>query len=183
MKIETFTILSHPTPEDPHDLIEAILENPDEVVAYDGGACYLAAMEREGKWDLWSVCEESRSLFSEGTFESRSRALSHARERGAEILEETTEVQADMEDAEWEARAATTEALTAPFTFRDTTDFPDGIELNDPGDVYAFFLRHPHLLRPDEWGNLYSCSLTDDHGTLCWVTENHHGDMRIETGM
>lgn len=183
MSTETANFLLPRTPEDASDLIEKILENPDEVVSYDNGACYLAAIERDDQWDVWSYCEESRSLCHEGTFESCAEARSHARDRGEEILEEVAQVQTETEDAEWEARAATSGTLVAPFTFQDTTDFQDGVELEDAEDVFAFFRRHQDLLRPEAWGNLYSCSLTDGNGTVCWVSENHRGDMRIEAGM
>lgn len=119
----------------------------------------------------------------EGTFGTYSEALSHARERGEEILEEIAQAEADLEDAEWDARATTTEALTAPFTFTDSTDFQDGVELEDAEGVFAFFRRREYLLRHEEWGNLYSCGLTDDDDTSCWVTVNHRGDMRLEAGL
>ena len=180
MNHEIVPSIAPPTSDKSSDLIETILENPDEVFTYDDGACYLAAIEGDGTWDVWSYCEESRSLCHEGSFDTYVEALSHARARGEEILEEIAEAQADLEDAAWEARAATTVALTAPFTFTDTTDFQAGVELKDAEAVYAFFRRRKYLLRPEAWGNLYSCGLTDDEGVSCWVTANRRGDLRLE---
>ena len=172
-----------PTPDDTTDLIEEIIENPERTLDFDDGACYLAAIEREDKWDVWSYCEKPHSLCYEGTFDSLSEARRHAQDRAEEILDDVEEALADAEDTEWEARAATkTKVLTAPYTFSDNTDYRDGIELEDTEDLYKFCRRNRALLRPEEWGNLYWCSLTDDTGTHFWVTESRRGEMRIELG-
>lgn len=170
-----------PTPEEKIDLIEEVLGNPDEIFSYDDGACYLAAIEREDKWDVWSYCEESVSLCHEGTFDTYSEALCHARERVTEIQEEVADFLACVEDAKWAADEDLNAVLTPPFTFEDTTDFQHGFELEDAEAVYAFFRRHRGLLCPEEWGNLYFCTLTDRKGTRCWVTQSHRGEMRLES--
>ena len=182
LEVKKMTVAIDPTPEDTTDLIEEILEKPEVVVGHDSEACYLAAIEREDKWDVWSYCEDADSLCYEGTFDSVSEAKDHAQNRADEIRESVEESLADAEDAEWEARATQkTKALTAPFTFSDNTGHPDGIELEDEEDLFAFFRRDRTLIHPEEWGNLYSCWLTDANGTHCWVTRSRRGELRLES--
>ena len=181
MNTERTTFLPPRTPEDPSDLIKEILEIPEVAVSYDGGACYLAAIDREGQWDVWSYCEESRSLCREGTFDTCAKALSHARDRGEEILEEFAQVQAEIEEAELEAKEVTSDALAAPYLFSDNTDFQGGIELEAADGVLAVFCRHPNPLKLEVMDNLYLGSLTDGYGAWCRVMKTHRGDLHIET--
>jgi hypothetical protein len=173
-------------------ILEKLTEDPDEVITYYNSPedeasdnpieCRFAVVKRGRTWDVYSL--EFGDTFNDclefgGSFSTHQEAQAGAREWAARIEAETQENLDIAKDYEWEGRYPESTELEAPFTFTDNTDHEDGWELEDEEDVFRFFRRHDGLLRPEEWGNLYSCGLVDANGTACWVAESHRGEMLL----
>jgi len=173
-------------------ILEKLTEDPDDVITYYSSPedeasdnpteCRFGVVRRGRTWDVYS--REFGETFNNclefgGSYSTHREALTKLFEWAAKIVEETQENLDNAKDYEWEGRYPESTELEAPFTFTDNTDHEDGWELEDEEDVFNFFRRHDGLLRPDEWGNAYSCGLVDANGTACWVAESHRGEMRL----
>lgn len=173
-------------------ILEKLTDDPDKVITYYNSPedepskgpteCRFVVVGRGWTWHVYS--REFGEGFNDslefgGSFSTYEEALSRLFEWAAKIDAETQENLNIAKDFEWEGRYPESTELEAPFTFTDNTDHEDGWELEDEEDVFDFFRRHDGLLRPDEWGNAYSCGLVDANGTACWVAESHRGEMRL----
>lgn len=191
-----FAISEFPTPTVPKltkadkaQIVATLSERPDKVIGYylnpeseacgSRTSCSLGAIKRGGLWEVWSWEEESGSLVYGAAFTDRSVARAKAREWAEQILAAVEDDLADQKSAEEEQRLPSGCGLTGPFVFSDSNDFEEGWELDDEEEVFAFFRRREYLLRPEEWGNCYSCSLLDDNQRSCWVALNLQGEMRL----
>ena len=143
--------------------------------------CRLAVIPWGGTWDVWSDCaEESQTLHFEGAFLSLVEAEAFARERADAIRDDGAALLAELKADEWDAGSAKRKGLVGPYEFRDNATYPEGLTFEAEEDVVAFFRRTPSLLRPDEWGNLYWCLLSDGNDERCWVGQGPRGVLRVE---
>jgi len=153
-------------------IIAELTQNPDETISFYSSQrdedldsrtdCYFAVIRRGAFWDVYSY-EQSDDykgglVFGEA-FATRKEALKRAREWAEETGAAAEEALNEEKDAKWAENPPATSELAGPFHFSDNTDFQDGWELEDEAEVFRFFRRHDYLMNPDEWGNMYSCSL------------------------
>jgi len=173
-------------------IIDHLREQADEVISFHGSrndeihgietTCYFGVFQRGNRWDVYSYAEGERtrsSLEFAETYSTYDEALARAREWAYATLEQAENDLNDQKDEAWAQNPDGAAELEGPFFFEDSTDFQQGWELDDEEEVFLFFKKHDYLLSPEEWGNLYSCSLLDANGTSCWVDRNHHGEMKL----
>lgn len=173
-------------------IITRLTECPDEVTTYYESInaetndrwteCHFGAIRRAGRWEVWSLevdPEDGDGLIFSAAYLDYETALSAARDWAAATAASAECDLAYQKDAVWEQHPIPATGLAGPFRFSDNTDFADGWEMEDEEGVFAFFRKHDALFRPEEWGNLYACSLHDHNGILCWVAVNHRDEMRL----
>lgn len=166
--------------EEKADIIEQLMDDPDEVVCGEETRCRYCVFEvkDEPKYCAYFMDDYLSLLEFDSRWSTREEALLRLWEM-ATAAEEAIEQDLDEQsEAECDRLCAGGVELVAPFIFQDNTGFPEGFELANEEEVFRFF-RQRGLLRQEEWGNLYSASLVDDEGTSCWVCQTRSGEMRL----
>ncbi len=172
------------TPAREQAIIKMIQDDPVDSVLYDftpeeERECTFGVIPERGRFRVWALEDVDSSLAARGPFDTYELAVEQAHAWAKETAEAARDNLQSQKEEEWDSRPESQIKVTAPFTYRDNTDFPNGMEFDTEEEVFAFLDRGHHFDEDQPASNMFQCSLVDDNGLEFWMKKGPRGEMRI----